>query len=223
MTAVQTATNSANSLLGAATAAQSATSSAQGAQDRFLALLVAQMKNQDPLNPLDNAQFTTQLAQISTVNGVERVNETLQSLRDDLGGLLGLQSASLAGRRVLVAGESMQLQNGRAEGGFELTQDADRVVLTILDGSGVAVHRTDLGPQSGGIHTFEWDGATDSGALAAQGAYRLQVEAYAQGAEVPAQALSMATVDGVSRSAGVLTLSVGALGTRSFADVRQII
>ncbi len=197
-------------------------SQAREAQDRFLALLVAQMKNQDPLNPLDNAQFTTQLAQISAVNGIEQLNATLNSLRGDVGGLNALGSVALAGRQVLVNGDSIELANGQAAGGFELAQAADRVTLTLLDGSGLAVHRVELGAQGAGPHVFAWDGIADSGAPAAPGRYTVRLEAHAQGREVPATALSVARVEGVSRGADGFTLNVGALGTRSFADVRQV-
>jgi flagellar basal-body rod modification protein FlgD len=208
------------SLTGAGTEAKA--SQAREAQDRFLALLVAQMKNQDPLNPLDNAQFTTQLAQISAVNGIEQLNATLNSLRGDVGGLNALGSVALAGRQVLVNGDSIELANGQAAGGFELAQAADRVTLTLVDGSGLAVHRVELGGQSAGAHVFAWDGIADSGAAAAPGRYRVQLQAYAQGREVPATALAVARVEGVNRGADGFTLNVGALGTRNFADVRQV-
>ena len=90
----------------------------QDLQDRFLKLLVTQMKNQDPLNPLDNAQVTTQLAQISTVNGVERLNATIQAIADSFTAGQSLQAAGMIGREVLVPGSTLQLTAGAARFGI---------------------------------------------------------------------------------------------------------
>ncbi|MDH4192520.1 MAG: flagellar hook assembly protein FlgD [Betaproteobacteria bacterium] len=203
-------------------AAAGGASQTQEAQDRFLTLLVTQMKNQDPLNPMDNAQLTSQLAQISTVNGVQQLNTTLNSLRGDIGGLSALDAVALAGRQVLVNGNVLPLAAGHAAGGFELAQPADQVTLTVLDANGVAVHRAELGAQAAGIHSFDWDGVTDAGAVAAEGIYTVTLQASAQGQAAAVTALSLARVDGVMRGADGINLNLGTLGTRSLADVRQV-
>src|SRR5450759_4503359 len=106
-----TATNPsvATSALGPPT---SATGSSADSEQRFLKLLVTQLNNQDPLNPLDNAQLTSQLAQMSTVSGVEKLNTTLQSLVDQSGSSQVLQAAFLIGRTVLVPGNQVTLSAG---------------------------------------------------------------------------------------------------------------
>src|SRR5687767_7932008 len=103
-------------------ATNTAKSAADDIQDRFLKLLVTQMKNQDPLNPLDNAQVTTQLAQISTVNGVERLNSAIRAISDSFAAGQSLQAAGMIGREVLVPGSTLQLAGGAARFGVELTQ-----------------------------------------------------------------------------------------------------
>ena len=87
---------------------------AEDAQNRFLKLLVTQLKNQDPLNPLDNAQMTSQLAQMSTVSGIEKLNSTLSGLVDSLGNSQTMQASAMIGKKVLVPGNKMLLAGGMA-------------------------------------------------------------------------------------------------------------
>jgi flagellar basal-body rod modification protein FlgD len=121
-----------------------ATSAVTGASDatsadRFLKLLVAQMQNQDPLNPLDNAQVTSQMAQINTVSGIEKLNTTVQGLQSSFMQMQALQGASLVGHDVIVAGNKLDFSNGTGGtgatgvGGFELTSPADAVKLEVLN------------------------------------------------------------------------------------------
>ena len=131
--------------IAAASAPQSTTSTSRAAnstieaQDRFLKLLVTQMKNQDPLNPMDNAQVTTQLAQINTVSGIEKLNTTVQGLSTSLLQSQSMQSATMVGRQVYAACSYLNLADGKAVGGVDLKQDADRVYVSIADASGLIV------------------------------------------------------------------------------------
>lgn len=133
-----------------------AASSAQEASDRFLKLLVAQMKNQDPLNPLDNAQVTSQMAQINTVTGIEKLNTTVQSLSSQFGQLRALQGAQLVGHAALVEGNGLSLAEGQAAAGFELAGAADNVRVEILGPHGKVVDTLDLGALSAGRQAFDW-------------------------------------------------------------------
>jgi flagellar basal-body rod modification protein FlgD len=204
-------------------AAKPAFLSSDASEDRFLTLLVAQMKNQDPLNPLDNAQVTTQMAQISTVSGIEKLNATLQALAGSLGEAQSLQAAALIGRDVLVPGNAIELAGGVARGGFQLEEPADQLLLTILDASGRAVHRVDLGAQAAGVHSFQWDGSNDAGAPLAPGAYRFSVSAQRGGTEVSAAALAAARVLGVARDGSGTNLDLAGLGSRPYSNVKQIL
>jgi flagellar basal-body rod modification protein FlgD len=96
-------------------------------QDRFLKLLVTQLKNQDPLNPMDNAQMTSQLAQISTVDGIEKLNATLKMILEGSNENQAMQAAAMVGHGVLVPGSGLLLAGGMAIGGVELDGPADRV------------------------------------------------------------------------------------------------
>ncbi|HRQ09334.1 MAG TPA: flagellar hook capping FlgD N-terminal domain-containing protein, partial [Nitrosomonas europaea] len=95
-------------------------------QDRFLKLLVTQMQNQDPLKPMDNAEVTSQMAQISTVSGIDKLNTTLEKLVADSDARRSFEAATMIGRGVLVPGTDMQLENQAAIGGFELAESVDK-------------------------------------------------------------------------------------------------
>ena len=118
--AVYSAINTANQNA-AKTSKSSSTDSTDSAQDRFLKLLTAQLKNQDPLNPLDNAQMTSQLAQISTVDGITKLNATMQAMLNNSSDSQTLQAAALVGHAVLVPGSSLTLSKGQAVGGVDMT------------------------------------------------------------------------------------------------------
>jgi flagellar basal-body rod modification protein FlgD len=192
-------------------------------EDRFLKLLTTQLKNQDPLNPMDNAQMTSQLAQISTVDGIEKLNATLQSLVDNSTNSEALQAAALVGHGVMVPGSGLTLQDGTALGGMELTDAADRVRVTIKDGNGLAVRTLDLGAMEAGGHLFQWDGKADSGTAAVDGAYTISVEAVRGDTALTASALQMGVVSSVSRTSQGAQLNVGTLGAFKLGDIKQII
>ena len=124
-----------------ATSAQSATAAANEASDRFLKLLVTQMQNQDPLNPMDNAQVTSQMAQINTVTGIDKLNNTVSGLGSSLAQMQMLQGASLVGHAVLLEGNNLALNadTGKAGGGYELAANAGKVQIEILSSAGVVV------------------------------------------------------------------------------------
>lgn len=198
-------------------------SAVDAGQDRFLKLLVTQLKNQDPLNPLANSELTSQLAQISTVQGIEKLNATLGALAGNIDAGQTLQAANLVGRQVLVAGDALELNNSGARGGFALTQAVDRLTLTVTDASGMAVHTVELGAQPAGTQIFQWDGLADSGARAIDGHYQFSATALAAGQKVVPQTLAIGRVDGVGRAAdGSATVNLGSLGEKPFADVKRI-
>jgi flagellar basal-body rod modification protein FlgD len=218
------AINSANQSAAAAAKGASAKSeAADSAQDRFLKLLTAQLKNQDPLNPLDNAQMTSQLAQISTVDGITRLNTTMQSLLGNSSSSQTLQAAALVGHTVLAPGNGLALAGGKSVGGLELATAADEVVATIKDSNGLLVRTLNLGAQPAGVSNFVWDGAADSGALAVDGNYRVSFSAKQGGKAVDVTGLEYATVSSVAKNSQGVTLTVGNLGTVALADIKQIL
>ena len=201
---------------------KSGTSLTSETQDRFLKLLTTQLKNQDPLNPLDNAQMTSQMAQISTVDGITKLNETLQKLINNAADTQTMQAAALVGHGVLVPGSDMTLANGAGVAGLELAEPADRVTVTIKDSNGLTVRRLELGDMEAGAQHFQWDGKTDGGADAASGAYTFSLAAERGTDTVKATALSVGQVSSVERGATGMSLNVGQLGTFALTDVREV-
>ena len=190
-------------------------------QDRFLKLLVTQMKNQDPLNPMDNAQVTSQMAQISTVGGIDKLNQTISGLSSSLLASQSMQSANLIGRDVFAVGSTLNL-NGKAVGGFDLKQDADLVFVSITNGAGEIVRTLQLPASRAGMSAFEWDGKTDSGGTAPNGTYVFQMTAARGNNSIPVEPLTAGRVGGVSLVNGMkLNLESGA--EIGIADIKRIL
>lgn len=199
-----------------------AVDAAKEASDRFLTLLVTQLRNQDPLNPLDNAQVTTQLAQISTVSGISKLNDTVASLAASLAAGQYLQATGLVGREVVLAGNKLTLADGEAPYAMALAKDADAVTVTIKDGAGVVVRTIDLGAQKSGIRTFAWDGLDSTGKAMVEGDYTMSVTATSKGEAVATDALTIAKVTGVAPTAQGTILMLGSLGTVALSEILQV-
>jgi flagellar basal-body rod modification protein FlgD len=202
--------------------ASSAATAAKDASDRFLTLLVAQLQNQDPLNPLDNAQVTTQLAQISTVSGINQLNDTVAALGASMGISQYLQAANLVGHDVVLGGNDIGLVEGKGHGGVQLSGDADHVTVAISDEAGNVVRTLDLGAQKGGTRFFDWDGKTDSGSAAPEGHYTFAVTATAAGKAVPFDTLMHGTVEGIVSTPGGALLQLDNGTQIAFDAVKQI-
>lgn len=195
---------------------------AEDPQDRFLKLLVTQMKNQDPLKPLDNAEVTSQLAQISTVSGIDKLNTTLKLLSSDYEDSQSIEATGMIGHDAFVPGKSINLEKDTAIAGIELAQPVDELKVTILDSSGIAIRNIDLKAQPAGISTIGWDGMTDSGAKAAIGDYTFAVSAKQGGNDIKVNTLSLGSVNSVSHGEQGTLLDMGKLGLVSLSDIKQV-
>lgn len=203
--------------------AANASGSLADAQNRFMTLLVTQMKNQDPLNPLDNAQVTSQLAQLSTVTGIDKLNETMKSMMQSLAGAQSLQAATMIGHGVLVPGSALALSGGKSVYGVDLSGPADKVQVTISDGAGNPVRTLDLGPQQPGTLALAWDGSLANGGTAPDGKYQVTVSAVRGGQPVKADPLAFGEVMSVSTGNGGAKLNLGGQPAVALSDVRQIL
>ncbi len=190
--------------------------------DRFLKLLVTQLQNQDPMNPLDNAEMTSQLAQMSTVEGINKLDDSLAMLLQGYRVSQSLQAASLVGHTVLAEGEVLTLAGSVAGGGVELGAAADTVRLNILDGAGQVVRSLDLGAQEAGIVRFGWDGLDDRGQPLADGYYALHVEASRGGQAVAATPLALASVSSVVFENEAMRVELAGLTQVGIGQIKQI-
>ena len=214
-----TYTNSATSSTSA-----TGTNSASDLQSSFLTLLVAQLKNQDPTNPLQNNELTTQLAQISTVSGIEKLNTTLGSISGQIDNSQSLAASNLIGHGVMIPGTKILAgKETTTPFGVELQQPADKVTATITDSSGAVVRTIEIGALKAGVHSFSWDGSMTDGTSAPDGAYNVSIAASNGSTQLVAQPLQFALVQGVTRSSTGNLLDLGTYGTTTLDEVRQII
>ncbi|MDP1900676.1 MAG: flagellar hook capping FlgD N-terminal domain-containing protein [Rubrivivax sp.] len=203
--------------LASSTASSTAATSATSAEtDRFLKLLVTQMQNQDPLNPMDNAEITSQMAQLSTVEGIANLNTTVLGMNTQFVQMQALQGAALVGHDITLQGNRVAVDGSTGVGGFEMAGAADKVKIEILSASGRVVETLDLGAESAGRHAFTWDSA-----LAADGnAYTFRVTATSGAATVPTTPLMRDRVQAVSSSASGLVLQTEHSGDIAYSDVK---
>lgn len=190
-----------------------------GSADRFLKLLVAQMQNQDPLNPMDNAQVTSQMAQIQTVNGIDSLNTTVKGLNTQFLQMQALQGASLVGRDVSIEGKGMDIESGLGVGGFELPSAADSVKVEVLDKSGRVAGTLQLGALESGRHDFGWDAT----GVADGAAYTFRVTAKAGSQTLKTTTLERDHVLSVATAKdGTLTLELARNGGVSYSAVKAV-
>lgn len=217
---INAATNASTALGASAVPASSGSDS----EKRFLKLLVTQLNNQDPLNPLDNAQLTSQLAQMSTVSGIEKLNSAFAAMLAQSGSSQVLQSASLIGRTVLVPGTELAMNKGtETPFAVDMAQGADSVKVTLTNAAGDTVRSFDLGALPQGVKTLSWDGLNDAGASLASGAYTVHVAATTGDAKVAASALTYAGVASVSQGTAGVALELASGAKAALADVRLIL
>ena len=200
-------------------ASSSSGSTSAASEDRFLKLLVAQLSNQDPMNPMDNAQMTSQMAQISTVSSVQQVNDTLKSLATQFTSMQMLQGGSLVGRNVLVAGTKLSPDNGVAGGAVDLDTKADSVKIEVLSAGGQVVDSFNLGAQDAGRHAFDWDASTHPGI----GTPSYRVTATLAGNKVTATPLVRDKVVSVSSDNGVMNMQLKGQGSVAYDTVKAIL
>ena len=194
------------------------TANQAGAEDRFLKLLVAQMQNQDPLNPMDNAQVTSQMAQIQSVNGIEKLNRTVEGLGTQFAQLSAMQGAALVGRDVIVQGNRLTANDeGLVQGGFEITSAATRVQVEVLNAGGNVIDTIELGAQPAGRHGFEW--TPPDGVDAALGR-SFRIVAASGSTALTSTALMRDRVDAVVAGGDTLMLELRNSGSVAYADIR---
>lgn len=223
-----TAIGSTDSRVALGTANAATTNLINDTQDRFLKLLVTSLQNQDPLNPMDNAQVTSQIAQLSTVQGITQLNNTLLALSGQMDISQSMQAVSLIGKDVLIPGDKISVGTGTATSfGADIVTDAAKVNVTILDASGKAVRQFDLNngqPVETGVYAIEWDGKDNSGAVVPDGAYHVKIAAFdGNGVALASGALTAAKVNSVAYAANGMKLDLGLAGSIGLLDIRKVL
>ena len=216
ITATTSATAASTSTLGGTSTTASTT---DAAQDRFLKLLVAQLNNQDPMNPMDNAQMTSQMAQINTVTGIQQVNDTLKSMAEQFTAMQVLQGSSMVGHDVLIEGNALVRNDGVASGAIDLTGNADAVKVNIVSPAGQVLDIINLGALGAGRHSFDWDASN----YQSTGEPTFSVTATQGGKAVGFSTLTRDKVVSVGSDAGAMTVQLRDHGAAAYTSVKAIL
>ncbi len=193
-------------------------------QSDFLALMTAQLKNQDPFSPVDNTQMVAQMAQFSSLSGITEMNTTLKAIADKLGGTSLGDALGYVGKTVLVEGSSaFPRTSGGLAGAVNLDDDATNVAVTISNSKGETLRTIDMGAQDKGAVAWDWDGTTDSGDPAGDGPFTVKVTASNGKGMVKAAPLVWAPVSTVSMGAdGAPVLTLPGIGQVPLSAVWQV-
>lgn len=195
-------------------------------QDEFFKLMITQLKNQDPMKPMENGEFLAQIAQFSTVNGITSLQQSFATLASALQSGQALQASTMVGRSVLVASDWLHLDAGRAaNGAVELDAAASDVTVTISDAKGQAVKRIDLGAHAAGTVQFNWAGVDEGGAGVAPGDYLVTAQAdFETGVSQSLTTLANVKVESVTIPGAGQTPILNLTGRQQvpLSDVRQV-
>jgi flagellar basal-body rod modification protein FlgD len=199
--------------------------SATDLQNTFLQLLVAQLKNQDPTNPMDSSQMTSQLAQISTVQGISQLNTSLSSLSTQLNASQQSQAALLIGSTVLAPGNSISVADGKTGAfGVTLANSVSDLQVVVKNSAGTIVNTIDLGKQAAGTVPIGWTPTDTAGNALPDGTYTITATGTINGQEATATTLVGATVQGVvTQSTGTAGLVLSNGSTVGLTDVAAIL
>jgi flagellar basal-body rod modification protein FlgD len=200
-------------------AGSTSASTTDAAQDRFLKLLVAQLNNQDPMNPMDNAQMTSQMAQINTVTGIQQVNDTLKNMAEQFTAMQVLQGSSMVGHDVLVEGNALTIHNDTAGGALDLAGRAESVKVDILSPAGQVIDTLNLGALDAGRHSFNWDAS----AYTYSGQPSFKVTATLGGKAIDSTAMAQARVTSVGSEAGALKVQLQDRAAVTYSSIKAIL
>lgn len=221
---VNATSNSVLSQLSSSRASEETKSNELG-KDEFLTLLVTQMNNQNPLEPQDNGEFIAQLAQFSSLEGIDNLNDTVDGFVSSYQSSAALEATALVGRQVQVRTDTAWMSEGEAfRGVVELPVSSPEVKVSIYDSAGQLVRNVDLGSQTAGNHDLVWDGLNNDGEALPSGLYTVKAEARFDGEMYQVSTLLGANVNSVTLGSGGAspTLNLAGLGKVSLDDVQTI-
>lgn len=193
-------------------------------QDAFLKLMTTQLQNQDPFKPMENGDFLGQIAQFSTVSGIQDLQNSFSTFASSLTANQSLQAASLINHEVLIPADWINVSDAGFKGAAELTSPSSSVTANIYDAAGQLVKKISLGTQNAGMVQYSWDGTLEDGTKAPAGRYKVEIDSNVGGQSIAVQNFAQTRVESVSfGTAGEgLRISLTGLGERNFSEVRQI-
>ncbi|MCR9278808.1 MAG: flagellar hook assembly protein FlgD [Pseudomonadaceae bacterium] len=188
----------------------------------FMELFLAQLSNQDPLDPAKNEEFVAQLAQFSSLEGITDLNESMATVSSAINAQLTLQSASLVGRSVLVPTNQTYMEGAGFSGNIELSQATSSLSVEIVDQAGQSVRRLDLGTQGAGSLRFVWDGTDELGNPMQPGIYGVRASSLLSGENVEQTVELPERVVSVSLNGGAARVNLAGGTDVSVNEIREI-
>jgi len=196
-------------------------------QDEFLKLLTTQLTHQDPSKPMDNGAFMGQMAQFSTVSGIQDLQKSFSDFASSVSSGQALQAASLVGRQVMAASsQGLLAAGGSVAGQFELPASSNTVHVKISDPlTGELVQDLDLGQQAAGNVSFNWDGISKNGQPAKPGTYKIEASATIDGNNTILGTNIASQVKGVTLGSGTngIEVDLAGAGPIKFSQIKQIL
>ncbi|MBI4696212.1 MAG: flagellar hook assembly protein FlgD [Gammaproteobacteria bacterium] len=194
-------------------------------QNTFLELMVAQLKNQDPTQPMQSGEFLTQIAQFSSVQSLNQLQSAFTTLASSLQSSQALQASTLVGRHVLIANEHIVTDGTAQPVTMDMPAGTSQARLSIYDGAGQLVRQIAVGPQEQGLQTIAWDGKNAQGTAVAAGQYRIKGEALVNGTVQALATYVKAPVESVTLPGNgqTLTLNLTGYGSTQLDAVKQVL
>ena len=210
-----------------ANVSKAATGSQSLGKDAFLQLLVTQLKNQNPLSPQDNGAFVAQLAQFSSLEGINTLNDSVNNISSNFSSSQALQASSLVGRSIIIQTDKAMVDTSKSmNGSVEVPSAVGNVSVKITDKDGNVVRTVDMGAQSAGSQSFIWDGKNEKGEIAPAGTYTFNASTKNDKGDAVALATSLpATVTSVtlSKTGGEMLLNLaGGMGSVKLSQIQTI-
>jgi len=194
-------------------------------EDAFLKLMIAQMQNQDPMKPMENGEFISQLAQFQSVSGIDDLRKSVEQMATAMQSNQALQASSLVGRWIETPSSKSQLWDeiGMA-GSVDVPEGASNVIVTISDNGGQVVKQIALGDPGVGTKNYSWDGLGDDGTQFAAGEYSVEATATIGGAAESLETNAIVPVDSVymGKTGEPMTVNTSLLGKVQLSEVKQI-
>ncbi|OAJ34185.1 flagellar hook assembly protein FlgD [Piscirickettsia salmonis] len=194
-------------------------------QDDFLKLLTTQLKHQDPMQPQENGEFLAQMAQFSTVDGINSINDAVGSLVAELKSTTALQASALVGRSVLAESDKGLLIEGEEfKADIEVPKNAKEVKVNIFTDGGSLVRQVEIGDLADGNYSFVWDGKDESGKLMPPGRYQFAAEAQVEGETQQLPLAVYANIDSVilGKNGEETQVSLSGIGQVSISGIKQL-
>ena len=195
-------------------------------QEDFIKLMTTQMNHQDPMKPMENGDFLSDMAQFSTVSGLKEIKDSFNSLATSLKSSQALQASSMVGRTVLIPGTvSIFTEDTEMKGAVDVKENVSSLKINIMDDKGALVKELDLGSRMKGVSHYSWDGTLADGSDAMSGKYSVQAIGMIEGQSQSLDTLISDTVQSVSLGLGGqgVSLTLANSGSAGLADVKEIL